>query len=203
MTQLDEAAPEPSTAEGMAPAQEGGAAPSLQERIEASGLGRWVISAFLAVTVVALLAWNLPLSELRRMTEPFSQPYVNATGLTQTWNLFAPDPLTRTRRLEARILYTDGSSATWQAPVGGAVFGQYRTYRWYAQMARLRYDASSPRWEPFANWVIRAHDHGGRMPAEIELVRHWRDVAPPGGGPGGLWQQETFYRRNLAPEAGR
>lgn len=195
-------APEPSTAE-VVPSARRGAAASLQERFETGRPGRWVISAFLAVTVVALLAWNLPLSELRRVTEPLSQPYVNATGLTQTWNLFAPDPLKRTRRLEARIRYTDGSSATWQAPQGGAVVGQYRTYRWYAQMARLRLDASSPRWEPFADWLIRAHDHGGRTPAEIELVRHWRDVGPPGGGPEGLWQEETFYRRDLAPEAGR
>lgn len=170
---------------------------SLQERFEASTAGRWLVSAFLAVTVVALGIWNLPASELRSTGLPVARPYINAAGLTQTWNLFAPDPLDRTREMEAIILYTDGSSVSWRPPQGGPWLAPYRTYRWYAEIARLRLDRNKERWEPFAAWVVRTHDHGGRQPDRVNLVRRWQDIAPPGGAPNGPWNEEVFYTLDL------
>lgn len=176
---------------------------SLQERVEATAIGRWLISALLLVTVAALLAWNLPAgSELRNAALPLSEPYINATGLTQTWNLFAPNPMTRTRKLEARIHHTDGTSSVWRPPVGGPWLDQYRTYRWYAETARLRQDSFRPQWRPFAEWVA-ALDHGGRTPDRVELVRRWKDIAPPGGGPDGSWQEEVFYTLDLTTGGSR
>lgn len=185
-----------------AAAREARAPRSLQERFEATPIGRGLISVVVVVTVAALLAWNLPVgSALRNAALPASEPYVNATGLTQTWNLFAPNPMTRTRELEARVHFTDGSTSTWRPPVGGPWLAQYRTYRWYAETARLRLDSYRPLWKPFAEWVA-ALDYGGRRPDRVDLVRRWKDVAPPGGGADGAWQEEVFYTLDLAKSTG-
>lgn len=188
--------------EGLDPGAHTAASP--QERVEASAAGRWALSAMLVVTLAALVAWNLPAgSELRTVTLPLSEPYINATGLTQTWNLFAPDPLSRTREFEARIHYPDGTSTSWQAPRGGPGLAQYRTYRWYAQMARLRLDSSQERWKPFVEWLVKVHDHRGRQPDRVDLIRRWRDVAPSPDTPDGSWQEETFFTLDLYSEPTR
>ncbi|HEV2069109.1 MAG TPA: hypothetical protein VGR26_04880 [Acidimicrobiales bacterium] len=171
-----------------------------QQRLESREGGRWLVSGFLVVTLAALLVWNLPASELRSLGLPFAEPYINATGLTQTWNLFAPDPLRHSRELVAHVHYDDGRSVSWRPPQGGPWLAQYRTYRWYAQVARLRLDRSRPRWEPFAAWVARIHEAPGRKPVRVELVRRWRELAPPGGGPGGAWEESTFYVLDLAAD---
>jgi hypothetical protein len=158
------------------------------------------VSALLVATVAALIIWNLPSSELKSVALPAAQPYIGATGLTQGWNLFAPDPLDRSREMVAFIHYADGTSASWRPPRGGPWLAPYRTYRWYAEIARLRLDRNSERWEPFAAWVARSHDHGGRQPARVDLVRRWQDIAPPGGAPDGPWQEERFYSLDLTKQ---
>jgi len=52
-----------------------------------------------------------PVSEsLKKMWQPITRPYARLTGQWQTWNLFAPDPLTR-----VSSLYIDVSeSGEWQ-----------------------------------------------------------------------------------------
>ena len=102
--------------------------------------------------------------------------------------------------MEANIYYTDGTSGTWRPPQGDPWLAPYRTYRWYAEIARLRLDRNKPRWEPFASWVARTVDHGGRQPARVELVRRWQEIAPPGGAPNGPWNEEVFYTLDLAEQ---
>jgi hypothetical protein len=54
----------------------------LQERLESSDLGRSLISAFLIVTLGAVLATNIQgNSKLRREVTRITQPYSNATGI--------------------------------------------------------------------------------------------------------------------------
>jgi hypothetical protein len=168
--------------------------------MEDSAAGRWLVSAFLVMTVGALVIWNLPPSELKSVGLPVAEPYINAAGLTQTWNLFAPNPLNRSREMVATIYYADGTSASWRPPHGGPWLDQYRTYRWYAQIARLRLDRSRARWGPFAAWVTSAHDHGGRQPVRVELIRRWQDIAPPGGAPDRPWSEEIFYTLDLTEQ---
>jgi hypothetical protein len=177
-----------------------GAGASLQERVEGSAGGRWLVSAFLVVTLAALTVWNLPASEVKRVALPLAQPYISATGLNQTWNLFAPDPLRHSRELVAHVHYAEGPPESWRPPQGGPWFAPYRTYRWYAEVARLRLDRSEPWWEPFAAWVARIHERPGRQPVRVELVRRWQEVAPPGGGPQGPWKEFTFYTLDLSTQ---
>lgn len=167
---------------------------SVQERVEASPLGQWALSALVVVTIAAVAIWNLPDSGLKRAGVAVVRPYVAATGLDQSWNVFAPDPPRLSTEIYARVVYGDGTVAVWRPPKGDAVIGHYRTYRWWKWVESARIDANQFLWEPTATLAVSQVDHGGRTPARVELVRRWRDLAPPGSGqPDGAWQEFTYF----------
>ena len=161
----------------------------MQERVEASPLGRKVLSVFLAVTVGAIVLWNLPTSELRELAVPVVQPYVNAAGLDQRWNLFAPNPPQRTHQVVARIEYADGSQAEWRSP---------RNDRWRKWLGVIRNGHSRRLWKPTAAWIAGHHDDGGRRTERVELVLRHQDLLPPGSGlPKLAWEEDVFFTYQL------
>ncbi len=169
------------------------APPSLQERLEASSGGRLLLSVFLAFTVVAILVWNLPESEIRQRALPVVEPYVNATGLDQGWNLFAPNPPRRTYEVLARIEYADGSAVLWKSP---------RNDRWRKWLGVIRIERSRRLREPTAAWIAGHHDDGGRRTTQVELIVRGRDLPPPGSNlPEQAWEEEVFFTYEV-PEAG-
>jgi hypothetical protein len=149
------------------------ARPSLQERLEGSRTGRSLLSAALLVTLAAVGAWNLPSSALRDATLPAVEPYVRVVGLDQTWNLFAPDPPRVTFEVIAEIDYADGSRGEWYPP---------RNDRWRKWLGAVRLDRNQRLWEPTAAWITGNHDHAGRRPVTVTLVRRGRVLPPPGSG---------------------
>lgn len=164
----------------------------MQERLEASPLGRAALSVFLAVTVGAIVLWNLPTSELREVAVPVVQPYVNAAGLDQRWNLFAPNPPQRTYEVVARIQYRDGSQALWRSP---------RNDRWRKWLGVIRNDRSRRLWKPTAAWIASHHDDGGRRTEQVELILRYRDLPPPGRAmPQMVWDEKVFLTYQV-PEA--
>lgn len=169
-----------------------------QERLEASSGGRWLLRAFLALTVLTVVVWNFPSSGIKSRASPVVERYINATGLSQTWNLFAPDPTNYTSELVARIEYSDGTWVRWQPPRGGAVVGEYRDYHWSVFADRLGYPDLRPLREPFARWLARVHSQGERRPVRVELISRRRDNLPPGDeGPIPAWEETTLFTLNL------
>ncbi|MGI9120475.1 MAG: hypothetical protein ACR2G7_10235 [Acidimicrobiales bacterium] len=167
---------------------------SVQERVETSLFGQWVLSALLVFTIAAVAIWNLPESGLKRAGVAVVEPYANATGLAQSWNVFAPDPPRLTMEIYARVRYADGTSELWRPPKGDAVIGHYRTYRWWKWVESARIDDNQFLWEPTAAWAAAHVDGQGRQPEQVELVRRWRDLAPPGSSqPDGDWQEFTYF----------
>jgi hypothetical protein len=148
-------------------------APSLQERLETSATGRWLLSVVLVLTLAAVAAWNLPPSALREVALPVVEPYVRTIGLDQRWNLFAPDPPRATFEVLARIDYADGSRGEWHPP---------RNDRWRKWLGAVRLDRNQRLWEPTAAWITGHHDHDGRRPVTVTLVRRGRVLPPPGSG---------------------
>lgn len=167
---------------------------SLQERLERSPAGRRLINGFIALTLALVLTWNLPMSEVRRLVLPVARPVLNATGLTQSWRMFAPDPPRQSTELVARILYSDGSLATWRPPEGGPVLAGYRTYHWRKWASAARTKGNRELWEPAARWIAANHDSAGRRTVRIDLVSRWRALLPPGTDTADApWQQRTLY----------
>ncbi len=171
---------------------------SLQERLEASAGGRWLLRGFLALTVTALVVWNFPGSAIRTGSLPVVERYIGATGLTQAWNLFAPDPTEATSELMARIEYLDGTSVQWEPPQGGDVVGGYRDYHWAVFADRLGSEGWKYLREPFARWLARTHSQAERRPVRVELITRSRRNLPPGtDGPPPAWEETRLFTLDL------
>ena len=153
------------------------------ERFEASPVGRALISAFLVVTLVAIVVTNLPESHLRRQVGRVAEPYLHATGLDQAWRLFAPEPRRFTIGLRASVTYADGSGDTWRPPAGGDLVVGYWDYHWQKWQEWVMDVRHRDLWRPAAEFVAREHARRGRRPVRVTLVRLTSRNLPPGGGP--------------------
>ena len=166
----------------------------MQERLESSHAGRVAISIFIAATVLSVVLWSLPESQLKRDALRIVRPYVLATGLEQNWGVFSPDPRRHTLEVVARVRYTNGAEETYSIPRGNRLVGGYWDYRWRKWAEWSSTDARSHLWEPAAAWFARRARAEGREPTSVTLVRRWRVSLPPGPGPSrGEWQEYAYY----------
>lgn len=153
------------------------------ERFEASQAGRALLSVLLVAVLASVVVVNLPDSKLRMKASKAADPLVNALGLTQNWNVFAPDPRRQSIGLEARVTFADGSRTIWRPYEGGDLVASYRDYRWGKYVENVRQDRNRRLWPGLAAWVARrAEDDEDRKVTRVVLIRRWRDVLPPGAG---------------------
>lgn len=176
-------------------------APSVRtalERCAASAAGRAVISVGVLVTVGAMLAANLPASQLQRDLGRVAQPYVNAVGIGQDWGIFSR-PRELSAYVYARVDYADGTSSVVNFPSGRGLDG-YVDYRWQKFEEWVRPDAGRRLWDPLARYVAERAREGGREPVRVALVRRWADTERPGPGPQRApWREYTFYVLTVGP----
>ena len=177
----------------------------MQERLEVSRGGRALISAFVVVTLLAVVAFNLPASELRRQSMRLFEPYMIATGLDQNWSVFAPDPRREVIELQARITYGDGSPPrTWRVPRGNPVIGVYWDYRWLKWAEWMTAEGDPHLWKPAAQWITRREHAEGRQPLTVALVRRSYALNPPGvSPPHGKWQEYELFNYSVGRSAPR
>lgn len=176
------------------------AARGFQDRIEASRYGRAAISAFVAATVLSLVVWNLPESELRSRAFPVVETYIGLTGLGQNWGVFAPDPRRETISLAARARYADGREEILEFPSGDPVIGAYWDYRWLKWGEWASSTAHQELWQPTAAWFARKAAEGGEEPTTVTLVRRSYPLFPPGPGPErGAQREDEYYALTVEP----
>src|SRR4051812_29909124 len=141
----------------------------VMERVEASSTGRAVISALVVLIVASVVMTSVNDSPLRRSLLSRDQALLDATGLDQRWNLFAPDPRRRSLDVRAVLHYADGGRGTWTLPHRGRLVGVYSDHRWRKWMENgARGGSPAPLWA----WLARARAARGRF----------RGGGPPRGG---------------------
>jgi hypothetical protein len=162
----------------------------MQEKLESRWFGRLLISAFVVVTVGAMVVWNLPGSKLRAEGMRLAAPYVRAVGLDQNWSVFAPNPYRETFELYARVSYADGTTRTWPVPEGSDAIGTYWDFRW-GKWAEWVIAGSHPDLcRGTATYVANREADEGRDPVQIDLVRRRRANFRPGQEPSyGSWEE--------------
>jgi hypothetical protein len=158
--------------------------------LSSTRLGRASLTAFLLLTLVTIVTESLPASPLPRLLSNVTDPYSNAVGLNQSWDLFAPNLRPQSSTFEARLLHVDGSVTTWRVPRGGPLVDAYWDYRWrkWSQILANRIGL----WEATASWLARRESERGRPLKEVTLIARWRDLRAPGVMP------ETGPRRSNA-----
>lgn len=176
-----------------------------QQRLEESELGRGALSSVIVVTLIAIVAINLPGSELRRQLLRPAQPYLNALGLDQNWAIFAPDPRRVVIDTSAMVAFEDGVTARWRFPHDGALVGTYRDYRWRKWDENLINPANSAALRrPAALWAARQEARPGHRVTRVTLVERFAPLAPPGMEPSvGRTAEQVFYTLRLSVPEGR
>jgi hypothetical protein len=170
-----------------------GLAQGVQERIEASALGRAMISFGVMFTLAAILVACLPDSVIKSSLLVRAQPYLTAVGLGEDWGVFAPSPRTAVIYGSGDIQYSDGTSSVWSFPVRSGVMA-YSDYRWQKFEEYVRLDDHRGLWQPFAQYLADHQATPGRTPVQVSLMRRWADIHPPGVTPGlGPWSQYVYY----------
>ncbi len=157
----------------------------LQQRLEASRAGRGLISLFIAATLVAVVISNLPTGRVRTRAYSIAEPYLNASGLWQSWRIFGPVPRSTIEYLEARVRRADGTVSVWRPPSNGALIGAYRDERWrkFVEHAVFGRDEWPWLWPSAARYAAREVGRRGARPVEVTLVRRAAEEIPPGKGP--------------------
>ncbi len=165
-----------------------------------------VISGFILFHLVAILAWSFPPNSLlvSRLSAALS-PYMHGVGLSQGWNMFAPNPLARNIYIEANITYRDGHSRVWRFPLMQD-YGYYRRYfkeryrKWECDYLAHNYPEIFP---DAARYAARLNNLPGDPPVVVQLVRSWSQIAPPParGRPRRPepWHHEMFFTYFVQP----
>jgi predicted DCC family thiol-disulfide oxidoreductase YuxK len=155
-----------------------------QQQFEESAFGRGILSTLIVVSLIAIVAINLPGSELRRQLLRPGQPYLNALGIDQNWSLFAPNPRRVVLDVSATVVYDDGRTAQWTFPHDGALLGTYRDYRWRKWQENLISPVNAaPLWRPAALWVASHETRVGHAVTRVTLVERYASLEPPGVTP--------------------
>jgi hypothetical protein len=174
----------------------------IQERLESSPLGRGLISGMILFVAVVLIGANLPDAPIKERINRVVHPMRDLVGLDQYWGVFAPNPRGETWAVHARIRYGDGSVASWSPPTADAFIGEYRSHRWVKYAENVFQMKHQVTWPDLALWLVRTYDRPEHHPVQIELIRRWYDLNPPGSkvmrGP---WQERTFYVLPVTPQA--
>ena len=176
---------------------------SIQQRLESSRAGRWFVSAFLVAIVGGIVVTNLPDGTVQRDLAKVTQPYVNATGLDQRWDMFS-NPRTEILYLEARVEHADGSVTVWRPPTNGSLLGSYRDAHWrkFVEHAVVRpgnSEAWPQLWEPLARYVASQQANEGSPPVSVTLVKRSAFTLPPDGSRPGRrpFREEAYYTLRL------
>jgi len=170
----------------------------LSERFERSSRGRTAISAVVVLLLLGEIGTNLPPSAVQRAVGETAAQAVRLLASEQVWGVFAPDPRTTSLKLEARVTFADGSTATWRVPSGPPIGDNLRYYRWRKWLERVRSDEYANLWDPTARWVASLYDDRASPVVRVELIRFFRDNVVQGEQP----PYDTFTYFTLDLEAG-
>lgn len=156
--------------------------------IEKSVAGQAVISVALIFTVAAILVGNAPDSGLTAALSDWTQPFLNATGLSQEWGMFS-QPRTFSAYVEGVIDDSDGTFSVYRIPSRRGL-GASVDYRWQKYEELMRQDDGKWLWAAYAEYLANRARADGRDPVRVTLIERWTATLPPSRGPErGPWQE--------------
>jgi hypothetical protein len=150
----------------------------LGERFERSATGEALISAMVAVVVLIGVVWNLPVSNIKQTITPTLRPIAAATGLQQSWSMYAPEPISSLEDLQVRVRMADGSERTWSWQRGDRLIGPFAWYRWQKLKEQSIRNPDSR--AGFAHWVVRQITTPAERPVRVQMLFRKELLPRPG-----------------------
>ncbi|HEV8542570.1 MAG TPA: hypothetical protein VGR78_09275 [Verrucomicrobiae bacterium] len=142
---------------------------------------RGLITVFILVHVYIMAIWGLPGSGFRATLARPIEHYVIYWGLWHSWDMFSPDPLSLNFRVEAQIIYQDGSTRTWNFPQMDklSLWDRFQKERYRKWAERVRQDIYAGIWDDTSRFIARLNDTPTNHPTKVILIRNWEPIPPP------------------------
>jgi len=173
--------------------------PEAPARPEASRRRRTMITIFIVITLGAVLVQNMPNSVIKDGLMVVARPYLNLTGLDQSWSIFSPNPRRESVFIVARLERADGSVTLRPVPAGVGA-SEYWHYRWQKYEETLSESGGRILWRPYAEWVVGQDRSEGGEPVRVTLLRRVSKLPPPGPRADALpFVDEDFYTAQVSP----
>lgn len=139
-----------------------------------------LISAFIALNILAMVRMHLPLNTkyFATLYRPIDS-YLSFFSIYQDWMMFAPNPSKMDVYITAKVEFHDGTSDTYDfekaSRLGLAekyVFGE--RFRKFTSEA-LRKDENQFMWKDAAKFAMRKvrDQNFHKIPVRVRLTRHW------------------------------
>lgn len=124
--------------------------------------------------------------------------YMLSTGLWQYWDMFAPDPLSVDGYMSANVRYADGTITTegnYPRIAAMPIPQKYVSERYRKFLERSASNSTAYMWPILAQRIaLNATKDPNNPVIEVQLVRHFRAVGPPGQDPdAGKFKEYVFY----------
>lgn len=158
------------------------------------GVMQIIATVFILYHGVILLVHNLPSKGLAKGAQKVlndrldANTYWQATGNTQSWAMFAPNP--HRSNIFMKVMVKDAAGDVWD--LKHDIYGKREyPYLWYDRMGKINrrlIDQKGYR-RHYAAWVCREweKDHEGESAEEVQFVKMWTQIPPP---------QAVFERAN-------
>ncbi len=158
------------------------------------GVMQIIATVFILYHGVILLVHNLPSKGLAKGAQKVlndrldANTYWQATGNTQSWAMFAPNP--HRSNIFMKVMVKDAAGDVWD--LKHDIYGKREyPYLWYDRMGKINrrlIDQKGYR-RHYAAWVCREweKDHEGESADEVQFVKMWTQIPPP---------QAVFERAN-------
>ena len=155
--------------------RDGGAEPP------ASGIvRRRVISAFILFHLIAITLWALPYDfPVIVHARDLIQPYMRWTGLFQTWDMFAPNPVPTNTTIKA-VVITDHHMHVWEYPrMDKLGFGErYRKERYRKFAENLLQDRTALLLGDVSKHIARFYNDPDDPPEKVILLKYESEIRP-------------------------
>lgn len=120
---------------------------------------RMVTDLFCIATLIFLRSWNLPDGRFsRRIISKFSK-FFFTLGLSHTWSMFAPKPISNNDVLRFKIVYTDDTFTYFIPPYFPTLESNYipSDVRHLKVMHSLSTEGNTPFKESFSKYILENH----------------------------------------------
>lgn len=159
-------------------------------------------AAFALLVLIDVIPVYPSTASLQVQAKNLIDPLLDSTGLWQgEWNLFAPGVDSNNSRIEALVIYSDGSEAEWKSVdwTQMSPWGRLRVYRYLEFLDDLTRDSAAC--ASFAGYLARSvpAPRGGEAKAvQVRVFEHVHEIPPPNPDawvPVGPWPVEGGVRR--------
>jgi hypothetical protein len=154
----------------------------VRENKQSTELLQGAISVFILFHLIAILCWTVPTNVFLVMdARELVSPYMQWTGLVQSWDTFAPNPKSVNEYIKAVVITQDRHMRVWTFPRMEqlSLNERYRKERYRKFAENLVVANNAVLLPDVARRLARMYKSPGDPPDEVLLVQFSTPITPP------------------------